>query len=50
MVYKWGGIAMNDTGLVYVLINPSMEGLIKVGKTTRNPKERADELSKVTGV
>lgn len=41
---------MGDTGFVYILINPSMEGLVKVGKTTREPKERADELSKATGV
>jgi len=41
---------MAENGYVYVLVNPSMEGLIKVGKTTREPKERAVELSKATGV
>lgn len=41
---------MNETGFIYVLINPSMEGLVKVGKTTKDPKGRADELSKATGV
>lgn len=41
---------MNNAGYVYVLINASMEGLIKVGMTTREPKERAEELSKATGV
>lgn len=41
---------MSENGYVYVLVNPSMEGLIKVGKTTRGPKERAVELSKATGV
>jgi TPR repeat protein len=37
-------------GYVYVLANSSMPGLVKVGKTTRAPSERADELSGVTGV
>ncbi|WP_110952977.1 GIY-YIG nuclease family protein [Anaerosinus massiliensis] len=41
---------MADNGYIYVLINASMEGLIKVGKTTREPKERAEELSRATGV
>ena len=41
---------MNDPGFVYALINPSMEGLVKVGKTNRDPKGRANELSGATGV
>ena len=41
---------MPENGYVYVLVNPSMNGLIKVGKTTKEPKERAVELSKATGV
>ena len=41
---------MSEPGYVYVLINPSMEGLVKIGKTTKEPKERAAELSKATGV
>lgn len=41
---------MSDQGYVYILINSSMPGLIKVGKTTKAPNERADELSKATGV
>lgn len=41
---------MSDNGYIYILINPSMEGLIKVGKTNRDPQTRADELSKATGV
>ena len=41
---------MNDPGFVYALINPSMEGLVKVGKTKRDPKGRANELSGATGV
>jgi hypothetical protein len=37
-------------GFLYVLINPSMPGLAKVGKTERNPTERVGELSSATGV
>lgn len=41
---------MPEAGYVYALINPSMAGLVKVGKTTRTPEERAKELSASTGV
>ena len=41
---------MNDNGYVYVLMNPSMENLVKIGKSTRTPQERAKELSATTGV
>ncbi len=37
-------------GHIYALINPSLNGLVKVGKTTRSPEERAKELSTSTGV
>ena len=37
-------------GHVYILINASMEGYVKIGKTERTPAERARELSQVTGV
>lgn len=40
----------NDSGFIYLLINASMAGLVKLGKTTRNPRERAKELGAVTGV
>ena len=37
-------------GWVYVLTNPAMPGLVKIGLTTRTPKERAAELSGASGV
>ena len=42
----------NDTtsGYVYVMINSSFDGLVKIGKTSRDPDERAKELSSATGV
>jgi hypothetical protein len=41
---------MNSDGYVYVLTNPSIPGLVKIGHTRRNPNKRAEELSKGTGV
>ena len=41
----------NDSfGYVYVMINPSLPDVVKIGKTTREPSERAKELSSATGV
>lgn len=37
-------------GYIYVLVNSSLPGLVKVGKTTRVPSERVEELSSATGV
>lgn len=37
-------------GYIYAMINPSIKGMIKVGKTKRDPEERARELSAHTGV
>ncbi len=39
-----------EQGWVYVLVNSSMPGIAKVGRTTRAPGDRAAELSGVTGV
>ena len=39
-----------NAGWVYVLVNSSMPDLVKVGKTTRVPLDRAMELSGVTGI
>ncbi len=41
---------MSGNGYVYVLMNSSMRGLVKIGKTEREPEERAKELSASTGV
>jgi T5orf172 domain len=38
------------SGYVYILINTSFDGMIKVGRTTRDPQERARELSWATGI
>jgi hypothetical protein len=38
-----------EEGWVYCLSNPAMPGYVKVGKTTREPRERAAELY-TTGV
>lgn len=37
-------------GYVYVMINSSMNGLVKIGKTEKDPEERAKELSTATGI
>lgn len=41
---------MNELGFVYVLANSAMPDMIKIGKTTRSTSERAEELSKATGL
>lgn len=39
-----------EIGFLYVLANSAMPGVVKVGKTTRSPAERAVELSGATGL
>lgn len=41
---------MSEPGYVYVMINPSYEGMVKIGRSTRDPQIRASELSGSTGV
>lgn len=41
---------MGSPGYVYVLVNSSMPGLVKVGLTERDAQGRAAELSGTTGV
>jgi hypothetical protein len=40
----------SNKGYVYILINDSYEGLVKIGKTTRTVEERIKELSSHSGV
>lgn len=40
----------SNRGYVYIMINPSYQGLVKIGKTTKEPEDRAKELSSATGV
>ena len=39
-----------EQGWVYILVNPTLPGLVKVGRTTRLPSKRVAELSQATGV
>lgn len=35
---------------IYILLNPALKNLVKIGRTSRTPEERAQELSAATGV
>lgn len=39
-----------DPGFLYVAVNPSIEGVVKVGLTRRLPTERMAELSSASGI
>jgi hypothetical protein len=39
-----------EQGWIYILVNSSIPGMAKVGRTTRPPADRAAELSAATGV
>ena len=38
------------SGYIYILSNPSMKGLLKIGLSTRSVQERVAELNSATGV
>jgi hypothetical protein len=38
------------TGYLYAMTNKSFDGLIKIGRTTKDPIDRAKQLSRPTGV
>lgn len=38
------------TGYIYILTNPALPGMLKIGKTERNPLDRIRELSSSTSV
>ncbi len=37
-------------GYIYIISNPSMPGLVKIGRTSRDPQTRLRELNSATGV
>ena len=41
---------MSKTGIIYVISNPAMPDMVKIGKTERELKERIRELSSPSGV
>ncbi len=41
---------MGNEGIVYALVNPSLPGMLKIGRTNRDVEQRAKELSSSTGV
>jgi hypothetical protein len=45
-----GHDAESAGGYVYALLNSAMPGLVKIGKTEREPDDRAKELSGATGI
>lgn len=43
-------VTQTGRGFVYILSNPSMPGMLKIGKTTRKPEQRVAELNAASGV
>lgn len=44
------GRVKDKQGYIYALINASLDGLVKIGRTSRNPENRVNEISSATGV
>ena len=42
--------APETPGYLYILTNPSLGNMVKVGKTNRSPRDRINELSAATGI
>ncbi len=42
--------APGKSGYLYILTNPSLGNMVKIGRTTRNPRDRIDELSATTAI
>jgi hypothetical protein len=38
------------SGYIYLMVNPSMPGMVKIGRTSNPPLHRAAELTAATGV
>jgi hypothetical protein len=45
-----GSVGAKKEGFVYLLSNPSMPGMVKIGRTIRDPAKRAAELTSSSGV
>ena len=43
MLNRRNNDSMKEPGFIYILVNPSMDGFVKIGKTTREPEARAKD-------
>ena len=40
----------NSNGFIYVLKNPSLNGMVKIGATTKSPSKKCEELSSTSTI
>lgn len=40
----------NSNGFIYVLKNPSLKGMVKIGATTKSPSKKCEELSSTSTI